>query len=87
MTMTITTNMTVNVTVEVRIHTGSSQRGIQCKDGSLHLFTPKKPEHGRANVDAIEILSEYYNVPKSSISILRGEKSRNKVFTIKKMKK
>jgi uncharacterized protein (TIGR00251 family) len=37
---------------------------------------------GEANKRLIEILSEYFNVPKSSIKILKGFKNRNKIVNI-----
>lgn len=36
----------------------------------------------KANKRLIEILSEYFNVSKSSISIIKGLKSRNKIIKI-----
>lgn len=68
--------------VQVRIHTGSSKRGIERKEKILHIYTPKKPLRGEANSDAIRILSDYYNVAKSKISILSGKKNRDKIFLI-----
>jgi uncharacterized protein YggU (UPF0235/DUF167 family) len=68
--------------VQARIHAGSSKRGIERKEKILHIYTPKKPFRGEANSDAIRILSDYYNVAKSRISILSGQKSRDKVFLI-----
>lgn len=38
---------------------------------------------GKANKRLIEILSEYFNVSKSSIRILKGFKSKNKIVSIK----
>jgi len=37
---------------------------------------------GEANKRLIEILSEYFNVPKSYIKILKGFKNRNKIVSI-----
>ena len=37
---------------------------------------------GEANKRLIEILAEYFEVPKSFISILRGFKSKNKIVEI-----
>jgi len=37
---------------------------------------------GKANKRLVEILSEYFNVPKSSIKILKGFKNRNKIVSI-----
>ncbi len=70
--------------IRVRIHTGSSKRGIEQKDHICHIYTPKNPYKGEANRDAIRILSEHYRVAKRRISILSGQKSRDKVFLIAK---
>lgn len=37
---------------------------------------------GKANVRLIEILSDYFNVPKSSIRMVKGHRSREKVLEI-----
>ncbi|RKY01959.1 MAG: DUF167 domain-containing protein [Spirochaetes bacterium] len=68
--------------IEVIAHTGSSKREIIQKDGKYHVYTPKKPIKGEANRDIIRILSENLNVPKSSISLVRGEKSKIKQFSV-----
>lgn len=40
------------------------------------------PEGGKANRAVIELLSKALKVPKSSIEVVRGETSRNKVVFI-----
>ena len=37
---------------------------------------------GKANKAAIEFLSGYFEVPKSAVSLVSGEKSRHKIFQI-----
>jgi uncharacterized protein (TIGR00251 family) len=37
---------------------------------------------GKANKRLIEILAEHFNVPKSSVRILKGFKTRNKIIEI-----
>jgi uncharacterized protein YggU (UPF0235/DUF167 family) len=69
-------------TIEVKIHTGSSRRGIEIKNSVHHLFTPKNPISGEANEDAIKIIAEKYRIAKKNITIIKGNKSRNKVFRI-----
>ena len=39
-------------------------------------------EEGKANARLIEILAEHFEVPRSSVSIVRGFKSRRKVVDI-----
>ncbi len=40
------------------------------------------PEKGKANQKVMEILSKHLKVPKSHIKLIRGEKSREKIFEI-----
>jgi uncharacterized protein len=42
----------------------------------------EKPVDGEANRGLIEALSEFFDVPKSSITIIRGHTSREKVVEI-----
>ena len=69
-------------TCETRIHPSSSRRGVFPDGDVLHLYTRKKPVGGEANSDAVEIISDYFNVPKSSVSIVRGDRSKVKLFRI-----
>lgn len=41
------------------------------------------PFENRANQELIEIISEYFNVPKTKISIVLGLRSREKILEIK----
>jgi uncharacterized protein (TIGR00251 family) len=40
------------------------------------------PREGKANEKLVEVLSKYFNVPKSSVTIATGNKSRNKIVEI-----
>ncbi len=46
----------------------------------IKITTP--PVEGKANKILIEVLAEYFNVKKSAIRIIKGEKSRDKVVMI-----
>ncbi len=37
---------------------------------------------GKANIKLIQVIADYFHVPKSSVSIIRGVKSRNKIVKI-----
>lgn len=50
---------------------------------TLKVKVAAPPLEGKANKELINILSEYFDVPKSKISIIVGEKSRNKIVEIK----
>ena len=49
---------------------------------SFKVYVTAPPEKGKANKKMIELLSEYFKVPKSQIRILKGEISRNKIVDI-----
>ena len=48
----------------------------------IKLKVSQPPEDGKANKAAIGLLANYFNVNKSCVKILRGEKSKNKLFEV-----
>lgn len=51
-------------------------------ENSLDVRVDQPAVDGRANKRLLEILSEHYKTPKSSITIVRGAKSRDKIVSI-----
>ncbi len=49
-------------------------------DGTVRVHTTTAPTDGKATADVIKMLAEHYNVPKTSIKLVRGGTSRDKVF-------
>ena len=49
-------------------------------DGLVRVYTTTAPTDGKATNDVIKMLAEYYNVPKTSIKLVRGATSRDKIF-------
>lgn len=49
----------------------------------LKVLVTAAPEKGKANEALIKLLSEYFDIPKGVISIIRGETERNKLIEIK----
>jgi hypothetical protein len=49
---------------------------------TLKVKVSAPPVEGKANKELIKILSEYLDIPKSKISIVSGDKSRNKIIEI-----
>lgn len=49
---------------------------------SYKIYVTAPPEDGKANKKVIELLAEYFKVPKSQIRIVKGEISRNKIVEI-----
>jgi len=46
----------------------------------VYVTTP--PAEGRANEAVVKALSDYLNIPRSRIRIVRGDKNRNKIIDI-----
>ena len=51
-------------------------------DGIVRVHTTTTPTDGKATADVIKMLAEHYKVPKTSIKLIRGATSRDKVFEI-----
>ncbi len=74
------------VTVAVKLKPGAKTNKIEIKDdGSLAISVTSRPVEGKANRHLITVLSKTLRIPKSSCSIIHGEKSRNKVIAIEGM--
>ncbi len=68
--------------IKVRVKPSSRRSGVE-KRGEVYVIHVKSPPvEGRANKELIEVLSDYFGVPKSSIRIVRGLSGRNKVVEI-----
>ena len=71
------------ITVEIRVEPRSSRASIEEVKGDVvkvRLTSP--PAGGAANRQLIELLAKEWDLRKSSIRIIRGEKSKNKVVRI-----
>lgn len=44
----------------------------------LHISLHAKPEEGKANIELIKFLSEYFKIPKTQIVLRHGKQSRYK---------
>lgn len=52
--------------------------------GALHVYVNEPPLDGRANAAIINKLSDFFKIPRSKVILLKGEKSKNKIFEILK---
>ena len=60
----------------------SKNEPLKQEDGSYRVKLTAPPVDGAANEALIKFLSEEFNVPKSKISILKGETGRKKIIQI-----
>lgn len=49
-------------------------------DGIVRIHTTTAPTDGKATDAVIKLLAQHYEIPKTSIKLVRGATSRNKVF-------
>lgn len=67
--------------VNIRVTAHARQNKITPSgDGALRVYTTCAPTDGQANAAVIKMLAEYFHVPKTSIKIIRGQTSRDKVI-------
>ena len=65
----------------ITVKPGSSQEKIiENPDGTLTIYLRAKPHDGEANTALIKLLAKYFNIPKTSIKVTRGAKSRHKTI-------
>lgn len=50
--------------------------------GVLHIYVKGAPLEGKANKAVIEALADHLKIKKGQVILIRGEKSKNKVFEI-----
>ena len=65
----------------ITVKPGSSQEKIiESAHGELTVYLRAKPHDGEANTALIKMLSKYFGIPKTSIKITHGHKSRIKTI-------
>ena len=71
------------VTFAVKVQPRARKNAITGTIGeALKLALTAPPVEGRANQAAIEFFAELFQIPRASVTIARGETSRNKVIRI-----
>ena len=68
--------------LHVRLQPGAAKRDLSLEPGALKLKVTSPPHEDRANRDLIDYLSDLLGIAKGRISILRGQRSRNKVLVV-----
>ena len=69
--------------ISVRVIPDARQANItKVGEASYEIRVDETAVRGRANKRLLEILSDHFNVGRSSVSIVRGAKSRDKIVEI-----
>ena len=68
--------------INVRVIPRARVQKIVADGDTLRVYTNAAPSDGEANAAVIKMLAKHYGVSKSSISIVRGATSHDKVIEI-----
>lgn len=72
-----------SVILSIRVQPSSSREGIgEIRNNSLTIRLNAPPVEGKANEALIRFLSKRLDVSKSKVSIVQGEKGRNKIVAV-----
>ncbi len=65
----------------IKVKPGTSQeKVVKVSADELTVYLRAKPHDGEANEALVKILAKHFGVPKTSITITRGARSRNKTI-------
>lgn len=64
----------------IKVKPGSSQEKIVETDDEFIVYLRAKAHDGEANEALVKLLSKHFKVPKTTIKIIRGAKSKNKII-------
>ncbi len=69
--------------VQVKVIPKSSkQRVSELSPDNFKVWVHSAPEKGKANEEAIELISQHFSIPPSKIRLIKGEHSRTKTLAI-----
>ncbi|MEH6360810.1 MAG: DUF167 domain-containing protein [Amylibacter sp.] len=67
---------------EVIVTPKAARNYIRYDDDNIRVYVTTAPENGKATAAVIKLLAKAVGVPKSKLKLLRGAKSKRKLFLI-----
>ncbi len=69
--------------VSIVVHTKAKCPRVE-RDSTetIHVYVHAPPRENKANEAVIELLAKYFGAKKNTVILVRGEKSKHKVFEI-----
>jgi len=64
--------------LHIIVKTNSKESKVVFENGVYYMYTKSPAKENKANDEVISLLSKYLDVPKGSVNIKRGKKSKNK---------
>jgi hypothetical protein len=69
--------------VKVSVHPNSKRPRIEkSAAGNLDVYISEPPIEGKANAAVIKVLAKRFSVSKTKVVLVRGDKSKHKIFQI-----
>ncbi|MBU0644227.1 MAG: DUF167 domain-containing protein [Alphaproteobacteria bacterium] len=66
--------------LSVRVTPKASRNVVTVEDGQVRVYVTTVPEGGKATKDVVKLLAKSLGIAKSTLELVRGETSRDKVF-------
>lgn len=64
------------------VHIKLNKDFVKQEDGKITVGIKAKPEKGNANEELLKKISRHFKVPVSSVRIVSGRRSRNKIIEV-----
>ena len=69
--------------IAIKVKPNSKNESVEkISDSEFSLRVKAPAKEGKANDAAIKLLSKYFEIPKSRLSIIKGHGSRNKLIEV-----
>ena len=69
--------------ISLRVKPGAKQDKVEkIGSDSYAVWVKAKAIEGEANQAVVKVLSEYFNIAKSKIVLIKGKRARDKIFMI-----
>ena len=69
--------------LNVKVHPRAKRNTVEVSDdGAVTIRVTAAPEKGKANIAVVKLLASRLDLPRASVSIIRGHISRNKVVRV-----
>ncbi len=68
--------------IAVRVTPRASRNAVVAEAGTIRIYVITAPEAGKANAAVTKLLAKALGIPKSRLSLIRGQTARDKVFRI-----
>ncbi|WP_296423787.1 DUF167 domain-containing protein [Yoonia sp.] len=66
----------------IRVTPKAQRNSVALRDGQVRVNVTCVPQDGKANAAVLKLLAKALGVPKSRLSVLRGQTSRDKVIGV-----